>query len=349
MEYIKNCLFNIYESFKINPLIVLGIFIGFILLAPVVAYILVKILNIKKSGKEIKENGLYRPLKLFIILLGLYISSQFINFPIGTLVIINKIFKICIIALAAKGLANLCDLTAKGHEKLKQKFNFNGSDSVLKFIAKASKIVIYIFAGFMIVSEFGYNLGGLVTGLGLGSVVVALASQDLAKNIIGGLSIMLDRPFSLGDYVIINDYEGTVEQITFRSTRIRDLSKQIIVIPNGEISNGTVTNCSKRETRYFKTTLVLELSTPLEKIKTFEEKLEKMLLENPNVIKENIRISFTNISDNGYDIFIAFYTDAFIYNDYLKFKEEMNYMIMNLLQSENIDLAYNSQTIYLKQ
>ena len=343
-------MFNIDRLLLFKILLSILIIIFAKIIGPLIAYIIIKMFNLKETNKDnIKKNAFYKPIKTLVLFIGLYSITFIFYIPENIKIVLIKVFRICIVLVLANGFSNLFDTNSKTFLRFKEKVNFRGNDSLINFSSKIIKILIYIFTGFIIVSELGYNLGGLVTGLGISSVVIALAAQDFAKSLFGGLSIVLDKPFNVGDYIWVNNFEGTVEEISFRSTRIRNLSKELIVVRNSQIAESYIINYNKRNTRLYKINLVLELDTPLEKISTLKEKILVLLNSEEHVIKENIRVFFSTISDNGYDINIAFHTDIFNYTEFLQFKENMNFKIMHLLQDEQIELAYDSKTIYLKK
>ncbi len=343
MEFFSTKLF-------INIVIAILIILFCKIISSKVAYIIIKMFHFKvKDKNKIKKNAFYKPISSFIVILGIYISTLFFNIPGDIKLLIIKAFKICIIVLTAKGFANLFDTNSNSFNKIKAKLNFKENDTLVSFTSKVLKSLVYIIAGFIIVSEFGYNLGGLVTGLGVSSVVIALAAQDVAKSLFGGLCIVLDKPFNIGDYIAVNNYEGTVEDITFRTTRIRTTSKDLIVIPNSEISAASIINSSRKDARLYSLLLTLELSTPLEKVADFKEKLILLLNSNEYVLKDSIKVFFDTISSNGIDVKIIFLTSVVEYVEFLKFKDEMNFNILDLAQKNNIELAYDSKTIYLKR
>lgn len=330
--------------------IALGIILFCKVISGSIAYTLINMFHLKEKNKtKLKNNAFYKPLKTFIVILGIYISTLLFNIPVNIKVIIIKAFKICSIVLIAKGFANLFNTNTESFNKLKDKLNFKENDGLVNFTSKILKSLVYIIAGFIIISELGYDLGGLVTGLGITSVVVALAAQDLAKSLISGLCILLDKPFNIGDYITVNTYEGTVEDITFRTTRIRNIANDIIVIPNSQIAENNIINYSRKDSRFYSLLLTFELSTSLDKVADFKEKLIVLLNLHKHVLNENIRVFFHTISDNGISVKITFYTDIINYTDFLKFKEEMNFSILDLVQKTGIELAYDSKTIYLKK
>jgi len=329
--------------------VALVIIIVFVLLSGLCSYILVRLFNLReKDKKQIKKNGFYLPLKFFFIALGFYLGLSIVPMPSNVWVIITKIFKIFIIALIANGFVNIFNPNSRTYKRAKEKFNFKGNDTVIYFISRLAKVLIYIVAVFIIISELGYNIGGLVTGLGISSVVIALAAQDFAKSIFAGFSILSDKPFEIGDYIESKEFAGTVVDITFRTTRLRDVHNQVVIIPNNRIIDSFIINGSRKEKRRFNLSLTLVLSTSLEKVAALNEKLRSSLLAHPDVIKDSVRVTFDNISINGIDILITCYADIVDTNKFSKFKEELNYTILGIIQEENVRLAYQSQTLYVK-
>lgn len=353
MKFI-NEIIETFKNLSLENIIDIGIGLAIIVIFKIFsssfAYIIIKMFKFKvKDKKKIKENGFYKPLKIFFVIFGVYIGFMALKLPQDIFVIITKIFRICTIVLIAKGFANLFDSTSESFAKLRDKLHFNGNDTTINFFSKVAKALIYIIAGFILISELGYDLGGLATGLGISSVVIALAAQDIAKSFLAGISIISDRPFEIGDYILVDSFAGTVEDITFRTTRIRDAENQVIILPNSMLASANITNATKREKRRYYLLLTLELDTPLEKVSNFTENIKLALNTHPNVIKDSIKVFFDTISSDGIDVSINFYTDLTDIIEFMKFKEEINYTLLDMANQENIGLAYPSQSIYLKK
>lgn len=328
----------------------LAIIVIFKIISSPIAYMIVKMFKFKvKDKNKIKNNGFYKPLKSFFVILGIYIGFMVLKLPADVFAVITKIFKICVILLATKGFSNLFDSNSESFAKLREKLNFDGNDTTINFFSKVAKALIYIIAGFILITELGYNLGGLATGLGISSVVIALAAQDIAKSFLAGISIISDRPFEIGDYITVGDLSGTVEDITFRTTRIRNADDQVIVLPNSALTDNNIINSSKRDCRRFRIVLTLELDTPLEKVTQLTENIKLALTTHPQVINETVKVFFETISADGIDLSIDLKTSALEYVDYLKFKEEINYTLLDMVNQAKIVLAYPSQSIYLKK
>ena len=336
LDYIK----NIPIDTIINIWIALGIILVFKIVQTPLAYIIIKMFNLKvKDVKKIKANGFYKPLKIFFGLLGVYIGLSILNIPKETFIHITKTFKICTIVLAANGLANLFNNASDTYLKIVEKFHFKSSGTAMAFISKIIKGLIYIIAGFMIITDLGYNLGGLAAGLGVSSVFIALATQDFVRSFLAGFSILTDKPFEIGDSIESKEFAGTVEDITIRTTRLRDVYNQIVIIPNSKIIDSYIINTSKKEKRRYHLSLTLSLETSLEKISELNNKLYTSFKTHKDILPESIRVRFNNISTTGIEIIINFYTEITDSSEYAKFKEELNYTILDIINKEKINLA----------
>lgn len=353
MDFI-NSILEFFKNISFENIIDIGIGLAIIVIFKIFsapfAYIIIKMFKFKvKDKKKIKSNGFYKPLKGFFLLLGIYIGLMCVKLPENAFNIITKVFRICTILLITKGFSNLFDYSSETFAKIREKLHFRGTDTTINFFSKIVKILLYVVAGFIVIGELGYDLSGLATGLGISSVVIALAAQDIAKSFLAGLSIISDRPFDIGDYILVDTFAGTVEDITFRTTRIRDAENQIIVLPNSILTTANITNATKREQRRYYLLLTLELDTPLEKVSNLNKNIKLALNTHPNVVKDTIKVFFDTISLNGIDISINFNTNITDYIEFMKFKEEINYTLLDMINKADIKLAYQSQSIYLKK
>ena len=337
----------------VDVIIAIGIIVFFRILSGTFSYMIIKIFKIKsKKAKEIKESAFFKPLKVFFIILGIYLAIVFLRVPLQineqVMNIVTKAFKIISVIEFAVGLANSFTLRTILGKKLRKSLSQKMDDTVFEFVLKIARVLIYIIAVFFVLAILEINLTGLIAGLGLGGVIVTLAAQDTAKNLFGGVVIFIDKPFVVGDWIEMDNYEGTIEDITFRTTRIRTFENALVNIPNAIIADASVTNWSKMEKRRYKTNLCVELDTPLEKLELLKTRIEKMLQERESVYDDSIIVRFDQISDNGINILIYTYTNSVDYASYLKEVEDINMKIMKILREEDIKLAYDTKTVYVK-
>lgn len=265
--------------------------------------------------------------------------------------ILQTAFRIIVIIIIAKIFVHILTSKKSWVRKTQEKINIarGKNNTTTELLAKIAKGIIYTIAVFLIIQELGFDLQGLIAGLGLGTVVITLAAQDTAKNLFGGLVIYLDKPFKVGDYIQLSTYTGTVEEITFRSTAIRTLDNSLLHIPNSEVSAVAITNWSELEKRRYFTSLVLTLETPLSKVEKVRVEIEDMLKEEVDIFSDSISVKFQNILGNGIEIVVIAYTSITDYAQFLKLKEQLNYRVLQILEDNKVQLAYNTQTIYVKK
>ena len=338
----------------LDIIVAICIVILFRVLSSSISYGIIKLFKIRnKKGRTIKASAFYAPLKIFISALGVYIAIYYLKQPLNispkVMTIVTKTFVIISIMIFARGLAQSFTPGSTLVNKLLKRTKKDKIDSSTNFLLKTVRFVIYIIAIFLIITELGINLNGLIAGFGITGIIITLAAQDTAKNLFGGLVIFLDKPFVVGDWIQFSTYEGTVEDITFRSTRIRTFENSIVNIPNSVISNDSVINWSKMEKRRYKLNLCIELDTPLEKLERFEQKVYGMLQAKEAIDEHSIIVRLDKIEDNGLNLMVCSYTDSVDYTSYLEEVENINYKIMKMLKDEGIELAYDTKTVLMKK
>ncbi len=345
IQYIQ----NIQSEQILDIIIAICIFILFKIFSSGISYIIIKIFNMKQKEKRIKEHGLYKPIKYAVILLGAHIAITCLGLKAETMALIIKIEKSILIAIIANGLSNMLTPKAQIMKRIKKSNHINANEKVSSFIGKLIRYVIYIIAGFMIAYEFGYNLSGIITGLGLGSVVLALAAQDIAKNLCSGVVLLFDKPFIVGDFIQVAEHTGTVEDITFRAVRMKTLDNTLVTIPNSKISEGAIINYSKIENRRYECDLLITLETSIQKIEEITQKIKDLLRNNRFIKSESVEVQFNKIESNGININIFCYTATSDYIEFLKIEDIINKQLMQLLNKENVELAYDTKTIYIQK
>ena len=352
MGKIANYINNISSNNILEIIYGILIILIFNILSPIISYIIVRLVKSKSTNKkDIKETYVYMVLKSFFRVFGIYIAIIYLkpifNISENVMIIITKIFKIMVILTIANVLANSMSIKSKLAKTLEKKLG--KKEETIDFILKIIRGLIYIIAIFMAISEIGYDLSGLVTGLGLSGVVITLAAQDTAKNLFGGLMIFLDKPFKVGNYIKFKEYEGIVEDISFRSTKVRTLENSLLHIPNSEITSDVVINTSEIKKRRYKLDLIVVLDTDLRKLNELAKQINQLLIKDENVLNETITVRFTEIVSSGLNLQIVVYINIKNYKEFLVEKEKINYNIMKIVKDNNIELAYDTQTIEIKQ
>ncbi|AHF08751.1 mechanosensitive ion channel family protein [Dehalobacter restrictus] len=333
---------------------IFGNFYFFIIFRKIFSKYLFKIILkiVKKTPVDIVSNILLsfeKPIRVLFIVIGIYYALMFLPFDSNYYILFIKIFRSLIIILIGWGLYNLSSTSSAFFIKIAKRFDIEVDRILFPFISQLLRFVIVILVISIIASECGYNVGGFLAGLGLGGLAIALAAQDTIKNILGGIVIITEKPFTIGNWIKTPSVEGVVEDITFRSTKIRTFAQALVTVPNSTLANEAITNWTKMGKREINFNLGLAYSTPRNKIQTCVERISTMLNKHEDVDKELIIVRFNEFNESSLDIFLYFYTTTTSWQEYLRVKENANYKIMEILEQENVSVAFPSRSIYLEQ
>lgn len=212
----------------------------------------------------------------------------------------------------------------------------------------ARVIVIVIGSIYLIRAISGKPLSALLAGLGIGGLAVALASQDTLKNFFGSIMIMLDKPFNVGQRVVVDGYDGTVETIGFRSTRVRTLTGHQVTIPNEKMASANVENIGRRPSIRRLSNITITYDTPPDKIEKALNIIREILQDHEGMDPEfPPRVFFNEFNDASLNILMVYWYFPPNYWDFLTFNERVNLQIMRVFEAEGIEFAFPTTTNYL--
>ncbi len=218
-------------------------------------------------------------------------------------------------------------------------------DQLLPLLSGTLKGFILVIVGVLILQNSGYNISGLLAGLGLGGLAVALALQPTLANVFAAVTIFVDRPFQIGDGVSVAGVTGSVENIGLRSTRLRSSEGTLVTIPNSTIVNAHVDNLQVRPTRRSNFTIGVTYDTSSEKLKTAVAILRDVMEQHPGT--ETSRAHFKSYGDSALILDVAHWCKYLDYSKYLASIEEINFEIKRRFEDEGIEMAYPTQTVHL--
>jgi small-conductance mechanosensitive channel len=219
----------------------------------------------------------------------------------------------------------------------------NVSNHILFILKKVLQIVVYVFALVIILGVLGQDLSGIVVGLGVGGIAIALAIQNILSDALTAFSIYFDRPFEIGDFVVVGDYGGTVTKIGIISTRIQLLQGEELVISNKNLIAASVRNFKKLKKRRIVLTLKVIAETPVEKLKKIPEIIANILKDVK--LADLDRVHLKQLGDFSIDFEVVYYIKTGDYNKYMDIQQEINYGILEEFAKEQIELAYPTQKI----
>lgn len=221
-------------------------------------------------------------------------------------------------------------------------------DKLIPLMSKSLRIVFVSFGFLIALQNLGVNVMGLIAGLGIGGLAFALAAKDTAANLFGSIMILLDRPFKIGDHIIINGKEGIVEDIGFRSTLIRTWEDSLLSIPNSTVANSDIDNMGARRWRRNLIHLGVTYDTSPEKMEAFLEGIKQIILSNPLVVTDTVDIAFKNFDASSLEIYLHFCLEVDSLSKNLEGRQLIFLDIMRLSKELEVHFAYPTTSIHVE-
>ncbi len=259
---------------------------------------------------------------------------------------IKFIFEIIVIVLIGFVCFTLIDIFDK---KLKERLVLSKNSPLTRFVPILSNIFKGITVFFLVASflqSHGYSMSSLIAGFGITGLAVGFAAQKTIANVFGTLGILSDHSYQLGDYIKVNNDEGTVEEINMRSTKIRSLDNSIIILPNDVVSGTVIKNVSQSYKRRIFEVFGVTYDTSDDKLKRAIQIIEE-IAKNDNRIHDDYIVFVETLAESSINIRVQAYTKTNIYNEYLRIRSDFILEVVKKFREENIEFAFPSQTVYM--
>lgn len=309
-----------------------------------VAFVICKILFSKSErAQRAVTQSIIRPLSYFIAVLGAYIANEVV-LPVTA--VQDKaliILKLCFIVLSAWFGVNFInsDFQIKSDADTS-----NTRKTALKFISNILKIAVVTIAALLALEQLGISASKLFAALGIGGVAVAFACKDIVENMLSGFIIIFDKPFEVGDFIELNGDSGTVIDIKIRTTRLLGVDGCEKIYPNTTMANSSITNWTKMQKRAIRETIAVNYSSGAQELSSICDGITELLTSHEDVLKDDIRVNFTEFGSHALEISLFFYTDKIAYADCLKVKNNINIALKDYFDKNNVNLAFESKTLY---
>ena len=242
----------------------------------------------------------------------------------------------------------LVDILASLFKNLTAKTETTMDDQLIPLISTTAKLIILAFGIIFVLQNLDVNVTALLAGVSIGGLAIALAAQDTVKNFIGSLSIFVDRPFTVGDFIDTGSFAGVVTQVGVRSTRLRATDGAMVSVPNGRLVDMTITNHGIRTYRRFATTLTLGYDTVPAVMEQFVDGVRTIAEQHPSSVEDTVLVQFHEMADSSLNIFFAVNLDTVAYGDWLKARQEILLEIIRLSEQLNVAFAYPSTSVYIE-
>ena len=349
-DFNKNTLFSIKVSDLIYSLIV---FIFFLIAKnSLINFLSKKFFNFfkfKTKNEEFTKN-LYGPLNLLVIGLAIFLASTFLT---ENEKVSSFIYKINVSIFTIVTFWFLSQIIKPMFSRVKTIEQILTKD-LIEWITNFLKILVFILGFCAVLELWGIRVGPIIAGLGLLGVAVALGAQDLFKNLISGVLVLIEKRFKKGDVIIIEEtIEGTVEKIGFRSTAIRRFDKSLCFIPNNQFAEKAVTNITKISNRRINWIIGLEYKSTTKQLKTICNDIENKIISRKKNFSVNettpVIVKIYEFSDSSINILVRCFTKTNDYNELLEAKSLLAVDIKEIVEKRGGSFAFPSQSIYVEK
>ena len=334
----------------LDYLICVGIFLLSIIVIKIFKLIILK--KLKKWAEKTVTTlddfivGVFeRVVTPFLYLGALYLSVQILTLGASVAKVINVI-GIAVLTIFTVRIAS--KLITYGFEVYSRKAKQSSTlDQSLKGILKVVKFILWSGAIIFFLDNLGFKISAVIAGLGIGGVAIALAAQAVLKDLFSYFSILFDRPFEVGDFIIVGDLLGTIEHIGIKTTRIRSLGGEQLVFSNSDLTNSRVRNYKRMQKRRVVFKLGVVYGTSLKTLKEIPPIIEKAIKS----IKDTVfdRAHFSSYGDFNLVFEVVYYVLSSDYNKYMDTQQEINFLIKEEFEKRKIEFAFPTQTIHLNK
>ena len=333
-------------------LIGIGIFFIFLVFRGIISKVIIKRLEAiaKKTSNKLDDTfvrAMEGPARFLPIVLGFFIASYYMSFGEDARAIVDTINRTLITILIFWLIHQVVEPIS---------YILSGLDKMLTreligWIIKSLKILIFILGLAAVLELWGIKIGPIIAGLGLFGVAVALGAQDLFKNLISGILVLVEKRFKIGDWILVDGIiEGIVEKIGFRSTVIRKFDKSLAIIPNFQFAENAVINISETTNWRIDWAITLQYDTTVEQLRKVRNEIESHINGNNDFDKSvGVVVGVEKFSDSSIDMRVRCFTASNSFKTWLEVKEKLAIEIKQIVEKNNAAFAFPSQSIYIEK
>ncbi len=330
----------------------LGIFLIFLIFRGLISKLIIKKLEVisKKTSNKLDDTfvkAMVGPARFLPIVLGFFFASYYMTFSDDTRSFVDNINRTLITILLFWIIHQIIEpisYVLSGLDKLLTR-------ELIGWIIKSLKILIFILGAAAVLELWGIKIGPIIAGLGLFGVAVALGAQDLFKNLISGILVLVEKRFKMGDWILVEGIiEGIVEKIGFRSTTIRKFDKSLAIIPNFQFAENAVINVSQTTNWLISWIITLQYDTTIEQLKNIRDQIENHIKDNDDYNKDiGLAVRVDKFSDSSIDMYVRCFTKTSSWNEWLKVKEKLAISVKQIVEKNGASFAFPSQSIYVEK
>ncbi len=293
------------------------------------------------------EAASVRPLAILALVATWWGGVQFLDLGARVVNIIWPAMRLVMVAAAAWALYASIDLLTAYSAARAARRETRLNDVLVPLVRKTLKVVIVAVGTTMILGVLGFEVNTLLAGLGIGGLAFSFAAKDTIANFFGSVNVVLDRPFQVGDWVRIGSYEGTIESVGLRSSRLRTAEDSQLIIPNSEIMIATINNMGRRRYRRTLTTLSVVYGTPPLKLEAFCEGVREIIRQHPFTRKEEYNVYVAKLGESSIDILLSCFHELPNWGTELRERHRLFLDIIRLAERLEIEFAFPTRTLYV--
>jgi MscS family membrane protein len=222
-------------------------------------------------------------------------------------------------------------------------------EQLMPVLKRSIQFILLLGGGIQILRILDVDITTLIAGISIGGLALALAAQDTLKNLFGSLTIFMDRPFQIGDWINFSGVDGTVEEVGFRSTRVRTFANSLVYVPNGKLADMVVNNYGVRQYRRYNTTISITYDSQPEVIEKFVEGLRRIVQEHPSTRKDYYEIHLNGMNASSLDILFYIFFEVSTWTEELKGKQEVLLQVIRLARTLGVRFAFPTQTLHVEE
>lgn len=305
----------------------------------------------ESNADDLALEAVAGPLGAILPVTGVYLAFRFLVGlqPEWTWIThLDRVFRLVTILLITWTVFRLVDAGAVLLSEMAARTESKLDDQLVPLARKGTKAFVAALGFVLLAQNLGYSVSGLLAGLGIGGLALAMAAKDTLANLFGSLMIMLDRPFHVGDFIKFDANEGTVEEIGMRSTRVRTAAKTVISIPNQHLANATIENISLMPRRRVRFTLGVTYDTSAPQMQELVTRIEAYLLARQDVDHElPVVVRFSDFGASSLDVLIQYFAATSDWIEHMQVRHEINLGLMNLVEELGLEVAFPTRTVHL--
>lgn len=292
-------------------------------------------------------DGVERPSGFIFLMTFFLVSYTNLQLSVTVNMYLSAVLEIAISVGFVWLFYNLADVFAKYLTVITSKTDNKLDDQLVPLIRKTLRFFVVIMGVILILQNNGYNVASLIAGLGIGGLAVALAAKDTLANFFGSITIFADRPFKIGDWIKVGNVEGTVEEVGFRTTRVRTFYNSLVSVPNSQVATTDIDNYGMRQYRRLKTVLNLTYATTPEQMEAFVEGLKAIVKANKNFRQDFYEIHFNSFGAHSLDVLVYVFFDVPDWSTELQQRHNFLLEILRLAKEVGVEFAFPTQTLHV--